>query len=562
MARGTTIPIRSAGALALCLRIAPAYAGAHEETGVEEAPGPEVFFDRPEVFSDRLVRPSSAAQDLLRLAGIRGQRPLPPLLGETRLVRGHGGATSLEATELWWIPPIAEARWNSGLAYGPNDGSMWGGRGWNQRITAGAGLTRGVLRLRLLPELTYHQNLDFQTLPNPLDWRYDPWASPWHTDPESLDLPSRFGAEPFGAVGLGQSSIALAWQGLEVGLTASEQWWGPGIRNAIVLSNHAGGIPRAYIRTDAPLRTRGGDIEFAWFSGRLEGSGLFLLERIAPRSISAAALAWSPWFEPALTLGATRAVFAPGEGGRFPLAGFFDVFRDVGRPNDRPVTDPERPEAPDALFSLFARWALPNDGAEIYAEWARNERPKSPRDLLARPGHSQAYTIGGQWSNPVGGPGLLRIQAEATTLEQDDDLVGRREVSFYKSRVVPHGYTHRGRVVGAAIGPGASSQWLAVDYLGELWGIGLTGSRIRWENDTMYNVFPYRTPVGHDVSLLGGVRAHAKAFGVQVSAHYEGGPRLNYLFQNESPALSDINAVDVINHSLRVQIEWAHRPRQ
>jgi hypothetical protein len=544
-----------AAAAALCMVWAPSAPGQEVD---DPPPTPHPVFR-----ADGLVRPASPDQDRLRLAGLRGHSALPSLLGETRTLGTDRDGAALDEGEIWWLPPTPDARWNSGLAYGPNDGSMWGGRGWNQRVTVGGGLSRGILRIRLLPEITYHQNADFQTLPNPLDWEYDRWASPWHTDPESLDLPSRFGGEPFTTVALGQSAVTVAWAGLEAGLSASDQWWGPGVRNAIVLSSHAGGLPRAFLRTDTPLPTRAGPVEFVWFSGRLDGSGHFLLEREAPRSISAAAVTWSPWFEPALTVGATRVVFAPGQGGRFPLAGFFDVFRDVGRPNDRPVTDPERPEAPDEIFSLFARWALPADGAEVYGEWARSERPKSFRDLLARPGHSQGYTLGGQWSNEVGGTGRLRIQGEVTTLEQDDDLVGRREVSFYKSRVVPQGYTHRGRVVGAAIGPGASSQWLAIDYLADRWGAGLTGSRIRWENDTMYNVFPFRTPVGHDVSLLGGVRAHLEIFGWHLFAHYEGGPRLNYLFQNESPTLSDIRAVDVVNHSLRLSVEWSGRaPRE
>ena len=60
----------------------------------------------------------------------------------------------------------------------------------------------------------------------------------------------------------------------------------------------------------------------------------------------------------------------------------------------------------------------------------------------------------------------LRLQAEHTYLEKSATSRDRPVGVYYTSRAVLQGYTHDGRVLGAAIGPGASSHWLAVDYFG------------------------------------------------------------------------------------------------
>jgi hypothetical protein len=191
------------------------------------------------------------------------------------------------------------------------------------------------------------------------------------------------------------------------------------------------------------------------------------------------------------------------------LLRWLDVFSNVGQPDDKPVTDSTATLGRDQLMSLFCRWVFPNDGFEAYFEWLRASMPVSLRDFLTDPSHSRGYTVGLQWlaaENSRGG--ALRLQAEVTNLEQDASFRYRAIGSIYTSRVVPQGYTLRGQSLGAAIGPGSSSQWLSTDYVARDWSLGVFGERIRWNEDG-HALTPYPSFKGwceSDVSLVGGLR--------------------------------------------------------
>ena len=70
-----------------------------------------------------------------------------------------------------------------------------------------------------------------------------------------------------------------------------------------------------------------------------------------------------------------------------------------------------------------------------------------------------------QWVQASDRNARLRIQTEITNLEPSSTFRHRTPFSSYASQGVPQGYTHKGQVLGASIGPGASSQWLALDRL-------------------------------------------------------------------------------------------------
>ena len=148
------------------------------------------------------------------------------------------------------------------------------------------------------------------------------------------------------------------------------------------------------------------------------------------------------------------------------------MLHSVGRPN-REDLDPGIQLERDQISALFGRWVFAPHGLEIYGEWARFEEPASFRDFLEFPQHSSGYTAGFQWVQASNQDARLRAQVEITNLEPSSTFRHRTPFSSYASQVVPHGYTHKGQVIGSGIGPGASSQWLALDrsfYL-ERWRI-------------------------------------------------------------------------------------------
>ncbi|MGI9179340.1 MAG: capsule assembly Wzi family protein [Longimicrobiaceae bacterium] len=446
---------------------------------------------------------------------------------------------------------------NTDIPFSRNEDGMWGGRGLNTQLTTGVHAEYGRASLLLAPHFRFQANSRFRLPGTPAPDRH-PFSSLWHTGrdgAESADLPRRFGEGPIATADRGQSALWVDLGRVALGAATESQWWGPGIRNAIVMSNNAPGIPHLFLRSTAPLRTRFGSFETKWMVGALSESAFFdTIPENDTRSLSALAATFQPTGEPNLTLGLARSVYAPVRSvGAAPLR-LFDVLTRSGRYADQ--------EGPDQVVSLFGRWVLPEDGVEVYAEWARAELPLSLRDLLRDPNHTQGYTLGLQWAGAVRGSALVRIQAELTQLEQSPTYRHRPATSFYSSQQVPQGYTQRGQIIGAAIGPGGSSQWIAADYLESEWGVGLFGGRIRWENDAYYrHALDGRLYTAHDVSVLGGVRAQYRFPALEVGAEVIRQQRLNYLFQNWSFNLDALLAVDQPNTTVRLLVTPRHRSR-
>ncbi len=473
-------------------------------------------------------------------------------------------ASTLNPVERDGIPRVQgflagfHTAWNSGLPFSQNDGAMWAGRGMNWMISGGVRLDWGRVSLLVVPEVGYQQNKEFQTIlfNRSRDADRNRFSNPWYDRPESIDMPSRFGSGSFVTAGLGQSSLTVDAGPVAVGAATENLWWGPGIRNAIIMSNHAAGIPHLFLRTARPLETPIGDFEGRWMLGRLAESEYFDNFRgNNVRSLSAIALAYRPWFEPNLSLGFARSVYAAANDGSISPVAAFDAFRSVGRPNERPADDLLREPGADQLFSLFGRWVFPAAGLEAYAEWARYQQPASLRELLVIPHHTQGYTLGAQWALELENDAVARLQGELTFLEPSSDTGERREIGWYTSRPVRQGYTHKGQVIGAAIGPGSSSQWLAADFLpASRWQIGAFAGRIRWDNYAFYFNSGFSPFFAHDVSLYGGLRGGCRIGDFEISAEIATESRMNYLYQSPNPDWEAQDAVDLRNHSFRLSV--------
>ncbi len=213
----------------------------------------------------------------------------------------------------------------------------------------------------------------------------------------------------------------------------------------------------------------------------------------------------------------------------------------------------------DQVYSIFGRWVLPQDRLEVYFEWARTAFPSSVRDLFIAPNRTRGYTVGLEWAKPVRDEhATLRIGAEVTSLEKNSAYRDRPVATFYTSRHVAQGYTQRGQVIGAAIGPGASSQWLRVDYFVPRWRVGVFGGRIRWDDDALYT-FPNDYDAkwcSHDVSLFAGVSAAGSGRWGSAKLSLTRGERLNVFFHHLTgcdPAPS-LGVVDARNTTLELRL--------
>ena len=239
------------------------------------------------------------------------------------------------------------------------------------------------------------------------------------------DRPLRFGDASFSNLHPGQSTLAVHTGPATLGISTENEWWGPGIRNAIVLSDNAPGFAHFFARTGRPISTAIGTFDGRLLLGALRESSYFDdVPANDTRSFSGFALTWQPpGLDDGLALGVTRTVYRPVDGKSDVLPHLFDAFLSFpGRPNDRPAGDSSQTPGPDQIYSLFGRWVFPQSGFELYGEYARTEFPASFRDLLEAPGHTQGYTIGLQWGLAMRG-GQDAFRNLSTTMGHSTGLI-------------------------------------------------------------------------------------------------------------------------------------------
>lgn len=493
--------------------------------------------------------PAGEADALARLQQLIGSAPVEPRhlrSTTTGLDRALGDAGGFAL----FLPEV-ELLSNSAHPWSWNDGPLRAGKGLNLIATFGIGFKGGGVTLLAMPQRVYEENASIPVFPYP-DFVTPPrkeWANPFHGPPESIDLPLRYGPQARTAwAGQYRASFDLTHH-FRVGAGNENRWWGPGVRNALLLSSTGPGFTHAFLETQRPLVTRFGEFEITWLAGRLDESEFFdTLRTNDTRGLSAAAVNWRP---PAARsalvpeIGIARAVMTVDPPSPNTM---FNFLLDVGRPYaDSSDVGKER----DQLLALWARWARPESGFEAWVEWARYEQAINLRDLLVNPGHSQGYTLGFSWARPLRG-GTLLLQSEFSYAEPSPSIRVRPAIESYTSASVPQGWTHQGQMLGPAMGPAGSTQWGQLDWRGSRWRLGTELGRLRRDNGV---VFREQRDVARreDVSLWLTLRLGRRIGPWNALLEFTDAARLNYLYQafDLPPEEGGWTGVDLQNRTVR-----------
>ena len=498
---------------------------------------------------------SGDSVERLRIADLRGEARAPWMMlrsSSSLMLRDN-----LEQGLKIVLPSLTFVA-NDNLPFGQNDGALWAGKGYNLRAMAGLLANAGPLHLVVVPEFVRSSNhaLDI----DPTDRRYapaipasrSPFSNPFNIYPYSIDLPYRMGDAPLTKIYPGQSSLTLSGGSFAAGAATENEWWGPAIRNPIVMSDNAAGFPHLFVRTREPVATRIGVLDARWMTGGLHESDWFDNDESNDvRSLSSFAFTWSPSKASPFSAGFARSVFAPANGYGQAATRWLDVFRNTHHPNARALSDSAFIPGSDQIFSLFGRIVIPSYGLETYIEWGRADFPVSFHDFIEQPLHSRGYTTGLQWVLGAGAKGRIRFQGEITDVEQSTTYRFRNQGSFYTSRAVPQGYTNEGQVIGAGIGPGSSSGWLAADYFRGSWQAGVTWGRQRFNNDAFF-LLQHASRCGHDVTVYPGARAAYSSRVMRFTAALSKMNRLNTFFQNKLSCESGGEGSDRSNVNLTI----------
>lgn len=407
------------------------------------------------------------------------------------------------------LPITLKQQYNTFCPYGWNDGIMIPAKGYQSFLSAGFYAKYNAISIQLRPEHVFSSNPNFEffqtkattTITNAARLQYLYYLN-------VRDLPFPFGDKSYSRLSWGQSNILFNFSNFSAGISSENLWWGPGQRNSLIMSNNALGFVHATFNTRKPVKTFLGSFEFQLISGKLENSGvrspkaLFIVDgvdyevtkRNEWRYLNAVAISYSSKWVPGLFLGFNRSVqLYKGDLGN----GFVDLFPVLLPIQKKNVggNDGEDKKNRDQVASLFFRWVMKESNIEFYGEYGKNDYPEDFKDMYQSPEHSRAYIIGFSkiFSLDTSKNKYLKFNFENTTMEQSADRIVRPAWSWYQHGIIFQGYTNRGEVLGAGIGPGSNLQTLDFSLWekNNSWGIQL--ERHAHNLDFYYDIFvPYQ----------------------------------------------------------------------
>lgn len=405
------------------------------------------------------------------------------------IVRSRSNKAMIQLLPLYW-----QQQYNAKSPYGWNDGAMIPSRGYQTLISAGIFAKLGPLSIQLRPEYVYAKNKEFDGFAGN---RPDGDFIYYFRYNNAIDLPERFGQAAYSRFNWGQSSIRLTAGPVSAGISNENIWWGPGLSNSLLMTNNAEGFKHITLNTLKPIRTPIGSLEAQIIAGRLEGSGFdpfdiqqspiaevyYIPRKEDWRYLSAIALSYQPKWVPGLFLGFTRG-FQAYHGDLRNFSDYFPLFTPYQKVN----TDDGDPFDRDQLTSVYARWLFTRAKAEVYFEFGKNDNAFNIRDFLMSLEHSRAYVFGLRKLVPLKNrPNqYLQLNAEVTQMQQSIDRLLRDASAWYLHFQVRHGYTNKGQVLGAGIGPGGNVQSAGVSWINGLKQVGLQVERLVHNND-LYN---------------------------------------------------------------------------
>ena len=410
--------------------------------------------------------------------------------GTLKFNKGKGMIQLLPVT---WVN-----QFNSDRPAGLNDGAMIPAKGYQTLLRGGIYAQYGHLSIQIMPEIVHAQNkafAGFSDVRTGPDWAPQLWSHYYYYN--NIDLPERFGDQPFNEINWGQSSIRLNFGAMSLGLSNENLWWGPGMQNSLLMTNDAPGFKHITLNTVRPIRTPIGSFEGQIIAGRLDNSGIipkepepssFATLQYIPkpddwRYINGLVFSYQPRWVPGLFLGLTRSYIVYSKDLGKGFSDFLPVLNPFGKKGNGEVA--ENAKQRDQRASAFMRWVWQKTRAEIYVEYGREDYFWNLQDLEVEASHSSAYILGLSKLIPLKAHKneYIRFNLEVTQLEMNPTTINRNGQSWYMNTVIRDGYTNKGQLLGAGIGPGSNLQTINISWIKSLKTIGIQFERYLHNND-------------------------------------------------------------------------------
>lgn len=407
-----------------------------------------------------------------------------------------------------WLPVESNVYINSEIPRSYADQEVWQGKGLTQKAGIGVNASWWIFEAQLSPSWVYTQNLDS------VDFREDGLSPSTLTRIQryrnEIDLPYRHGDKAVNRLYLNHSFLRLNLWKASLGVSTENHWWGPGVRNSIMMGHQAPGFKHAYLKTNAPIPIGIGSVEFIYLAGRLEDTNINRTARNGEWVyISGLNAGFSPRFLPGLTLGLSRSFIINGSdlntwSDYVPILQPFDKSK-LGAGTDGGGSQPD-----DQRASVYFSWKLREGAFRVYGEFAKEDHNADIRDIIGEPDHNRAYQFGLETRSAVT-RGHLKSGFEITHLTMTNSQQTRSSGLWYTHTKVKQGYTNQGQLLGAAIGPGSSSQTIWATLESDTYSFGGLLERVAVNRDLYEAIYQPGLKPEVDLTLgLHGTRSYGR----------------------------------------------------
>lgn len=388
------------------------------------------------------------------------------------------------------LPIVNKFQYVGDHPYDWNDGALIQAKGGQQYLNVGVNLKWKQFELQIAPELVAAQNLSFEGFSadmDPVQWK------DYYRFYNHIELPERFSDQPYTKFFGGQSFLKYQFKNTVLQFSTANKWWGPGYRNALVLSNNAGGFPHLSLANKKPIQTKIGAFNYEFIWGQLRnsntppplsyltfrGNKLYAPKQDRVRAFQGMHINYTPTWFTNLTLGLEQS-FVQYSGELSGLGAYLPIKNIVHRlPNDLPVQ-------PIILTALYFNYQLPAVQAKLYGEFGWNVNQTTARNFMLQPDKGMGSVLGFSKLFPTTKKHYWEFVAEMTNLQlqtRAEQFTTSAPPSWYLGAYVRQGYTHNGQVIGAGIGPGATSQTIELNWRKAKNRIGLSAERRLHNND-------------------------------------------------------------------------------
>lgn len=391
---------------------------------------------------------------------------------------------------------------NSILGWGQNDGAMQPSVGQQVFYSPSVLLTWKRISLNIQPEMVYADNKPWEGLPNDWDgrtpgWNDNYWPRFYASVANVIEQPYRPYQTSTHLFYLGQSNIKYHFNRFSIGISNENIWWGPGFYHALNLTNNAPGFLHTSFQTKQPIQTFIGSLEGQVIIGNLQNADIppsenenyFAVGNYVPkpsldRFMTGMILTIQPKYVPNFYIGFATTAYGYKKDGN-GLLDYTPLNNWSGK-----AAEKRRP----AMGSVFFRYVMPKDHAEIYVEYGRKDKAATLTNIF-QDSIPTAYIAGFKKLFPLGAKGkngAIALALETVHLQlQNPSLLFLKTLStstpsWYTSASVPQGYTNNGQIIGSGIGPGSNSQVIHISWLKGMKRIGASLERVSHNKDFYY----------------------------------------------------------------------------